>query len=113
MKIKDMLHILNAKYATAEKDDDKDYNYGFASDMMSDVLAYANDKTVLITGLNNPQVIRTAEMLDISLVVMVRGKHPSLETIKLAEENNITIIVTNNIMFKTCGVLYEKGMEGI
>lgn len=113
MKFKDIKEILNANILTDNFNEDLEVNYAFASDLMSDVLAYANNDTLLITGLNNPQVIRTAEMMDISIVVLVRGKSPSKETIDLANENLLTIFSTDYIMFKACGLLFEKGMKGL
>jgi predicted transcriptional regulator len=112
MKIKDIKKILNATTLTNFSDEDADVKFGFASDLMSDVLCYAHSDTLLITGLNNPQVIRTAEMLDIPCVLFVRGKQPSKETIQLASENMITVLATEYIMFKACGLLYESGLEG-
>ena len=110
MKVEQFIDLLDAECATVQVDKEKEYSYAFASDLMSDVLALADNNTVLITGLNNPQVIRTAEMLDISLIVLVRGKKPSEETLALANESNITILTTDLIMFETCGKLYKSGL---
>ncbi|QSX06197.1 transcriptional regulator [Sedimentibacter sp. zth1] len=113
MKVTEFIKVLNAECVTRLITDDKNYNFAFASDLMSDVLALADSSTVLITGLNNPQVIRTAEMMDISLIILVRGKIPSKETIELATEANITILTTHSIMFETCGILYKSGLRPI
>lgn len=110
MKVGQFIELLNAECVTDHIDEDKEYNYAFASDLMSDVLALADNTTVLITGLNNPQVLRTAEMLDISLIILVRGKKPSEESLAIANETNITILTTDMIMFETCGKLYESGL---
>ena len=82
------------------------------SDMMSDVLAYANGKGMLITGLVNPQVIRTAHMLDMHAVVFARGKMPTAEMIALAAENDIAVLFTEMGMFEVCGLLYGAGLGG-
>lgn len=113
MKINEIASILNAEIVTNFSEENTDIKYGFASDLMSDVLAYATDDSLLITGLNNPQVIRTAEMMDISTVLFVRGKKPGKEIIDLAMENKLTIIATDYTMFKTCGLLVINGMKGI
>lgn len=110
MKVEQFIELLGAECVTDQNVEVKEYNYAFASDLMSDVLALADNTTVLITGLNNPQVIRTAEMLDISLIILVRGKKPSEETLAIANETNITILTTDLIMFETCGKLYESGL---
>ncbi len=82
------------------------------SDMMSDVLAFVKDQSVLLTGLVNPQVIRTAEMMDIICVVFVRGKQPDPSVLALAEERGITVLSTDMRMFAACGHLYENGLRG-
>ena len=80
------------------------------SDLMSDVLAFAQDQSVLLTGLLNPQVIRTAEMMDICCVVFVRGKAPDEQMIKLATEKEIVLMSTQNQMYAACGKLYCGGL---
>ena len=113
MKVIEVADILKAEILTDRVNENLEVKYGFASDLMSDVLAYANNDSMLITGLNNPQVIRTAEMLDISTVVFVRGKRPGKEIIEMAKENSLTILVTKYTMFKTCGLLVLNGIKGI
>lgn len=82
------------------------------SDMMSDVLAFMKDQAVLLTGLCNPQVIRTAEMMDVICIVFVRGKKPDEDMIQLANEREIPLLSTGHRMFSACGILYEKGLRG-
>ncbi|HAQ41219.1 MAG TPA: hypothetical protein DCM73_10570 [Clostridiales bacterium] len=113
MKINEIAEILNADILIDFSNEDTDIEYGFASDLMSDVLAYANSESLLITGLNNAQVIRTVEMMDMSTVLFVRGKKPCREILDLAEENSVTVLATNYTMFKSCGLLYFNGMKGI
>ena len=79
---------------------------------MSDVLAYVTDQAVLLTGLVNPQVIRTALMMDMVCIIFVRSKTPSEEMIKLAEENGIVMMNTNKTLYNTCGILYSNGLVG-
>lgn len=113
MRVSEIKEILNAEMLTDNFNEELELYNAFASDLMSDVLAYAKNDMLLITGLNNPQVIRTAEMMDISVVLFVRGKRPTKETIELARENSLTILSTDLIMFKACGLLYENGMKGL
>ena len=94
--------------------DNVEVNTAFAADLMSDVLAYVeSDKNdvILITGITNPQIVRTAEMLDIPVIIVARGKKVPEETIKLAEEKGIIIIATKHIVFTTCGILYMNGIK--
>ncbi len=112
MKIKEIVNIVKADVHIQNHEGDKEIQFCFASDLMSDVLAYACSDSLLITGLNNPQVIRTVEMLDIPVVLFVRGKKPGKEVIELANENYLTLLSTDYTMFKTCGLLVMNGMEG-
>lgn len=89
-----------------------DVKTAFVADLMSDVLAFATAGSLLITGLTNPQVVRTADVLDIAAIIMGRGKLPSQETFQLAEELNIPILTTKYILFEIAGRLYAKGIRG-
>ena len=82
------------------------------SDMMSDVLAFVKEQAVLLTGLVNPQVVRTAEMMDMHCIVFVRGKRPNLEMIEMAEDRDMVMLCTDLEMFTSCGKLYSAGLRG-
>jgi len=83
-----------------------------AAGLMSDVLAFAEPDSVLLTGLCNPQVVRTVEMADIAAIIFVRGKHPPSETVALAKEKGIPLAITPYTMFEACGRLYQAGLRG-
>jgi len=83
-----------------------------AADLMSDVLAFAEFGSILLTGLANPQVVRTVEMADIGAIIFVRGKHPPPETVALAREKGIPLVTTLHTMFEMCGRLYQAGLRG-
>ncbi len=112
MNLKQIKQLLNADVLSGEKLLDMDINTVFACDLMSDVLAYVEDKTLLLTGLCNPHTIRTAEMKDINAVVFVRGKKPDEETLRLAEETGIVVMATDLILYNSCGILYSNGLKG-
>ncbi len=112
MTIEDIREALGARYITGEELKDREVHSACGSDMMSDVLAFVKDQAVLLTGLCNPQVIRTAEMMDIICIVFVRGKVPDEGMIEMAKERNITLITSGHRMFSACGILYEKGLRG-
>ena len=80
--------------------------------MMSDVLAYVKDQAVLLTGLVNSQVIRTAEMMDMVCIVLVRSKLPTPEMIERARESGIVLMTTSKRMYEACGLLYSSGLVG-
>ena len=113
MKLREIKEILNAECLTDEACLDHEVEHAFGSDLMSDVLAFVDENTLLLTGLVNPQVIRTAEMMDIKQIVFVRGKRPADGTIRLAAANGIALLATREILFTSCGKLYEKGLRGV
>ena len=110
MKLDELREILEAEVLTGEELLSKEVNMICGSDLMSDVLAFIHSDSVLLTGLVNPQVVRTAEMAEISCVCFVRGKRPPKETIALAEEKKIPLLATMFSMYESCGRLYMKGL---
>ena len=104
--------LLEAEVLSGEEQLDMEVNKAFMADLMSDVLAFATAGSLLITGLTNPQVLRTADVIDIAAMVIGRGKRPSLETIQLAGMLNIPILTTKYILFEVAGRLYSKGIKG-
>jgi len=112
MKLDQVEKILNASVYTDFPYSDIEVGAACGSDLMSDALAFGEDKGLLLTGLNNPQCIRTAEMMDISCVVLVRGKEPDESVISLANEKQIVVMKTDQLMFTSCGLLYEAGLSG-
>ena len=112
MTLNDVKNLLNARILCGESMLDREVHSACGSDMMSDVLAFVKDQAVLLTGLCNPQVIRTAMMMDIICVVFVRDKKPTWEMRQMAEEADIVIMETGHRMFTACGLLYEGGLGG-
>ena len=112
MTVKDVMDVLGARVLTGEEYLDREVRSACGSDMMSDVLAFSKDHSILLTGLCNPQVIRTAEMLDIVCVIFVRGKQPDETILEMAKERNLVILETGHRMFSACGMLYEAGLHG-
>ena len=110
MKISVIKDLLDAEVVCGEKYLDHEVHSACGSDMMSDVLAYVKDQAVLLTGLVNPQVIRTAEMMDMVCIVFVRSKTPSEEMIRLAKESDMVILCTKKRMYEACGKLYLGGL---
>jgi predicted transcriptional regulator len=110
--LRDVQEILEADVIVGDDQMDMEVSTAFGADLMSDVLAFAKSGSLLITGLTNPQVIRTSDVLDIAAIIIVRGKKPPLETIRLAEELRIPILTTKYILFETAGKLYAKGIRG-
>ena len=113
MTISDMTDLLKARVLCGGDKLDHPVYTAFCSDLMSDVLAFVSEKTVLITGLVNPHVVRTADMLDLKCIVFCRGKVPTEEILEEADELGMTVIATRESAFTTCGKLYEAGLRGV
>lgn len=116
MNGRDLVNLINGKVLSGEKILDKiEIKRGFAADLMSDVLAMVNSNerdVVLITGVTNPQIIRTAEILDIPMIIICRGKTVPKDVIELAEEKGIVLVSTDKIVFEVSGILYSNGVRG-
>ncbi len=105
-------NVLTAKVLYGDEMLDREILSACGSDLMSDVLAFVKEQTMLLTGLTNPHVIRTAELLDVSAIVFVRGKYPTQDIIDMAIERGIVLLTTKDTLFTACGKLYEAGLRG-
>ena len=110
MKISTMLELLDAEVLCCEENLGKHVYSACGSDLMSDVLAYVKDQAVLLTGLINSQVVRTAMMMDMVCIVFVRSKDPTEEMLSLARDNGIVILSTDKTLYESCGILYSNGL---
>ena len=110
MKLGEVKSILSAEVYTDTPYEELEVYSACGSDLMSDVLAFVKDQSVLITGLCNPQVIKTADMMDMKCVVIVRGKMPDESIIELARQKGITLMKCSLRMYLACGMLYAKGL---
>lgn len=112
MVLSEIVSLLEAEIHTCSNKMDVNIKSACGADLMSDVMAFSKENALLLTGLINPQVVRTAEMMDIQVVTFVRGKKPSQAMCELAEEKGIVLISTHLPMFVACGLLYEAGIVG-
>ena len=112
LKVREIVKILDAEVLTGEDQMDMEIYSGCGADLMSDVMAFVKESVILCTGLVNPQVVRTAEMMDIKVLCFVRGKVPGEVILDLAREKGITILTTKHPLFITCGMLYSAGIQG-
>ena len=112
MTIEKIKEILSAEVICNPQLLSSEVHTACGSDMMSDVLAFVKEQAALLTGLDNPQVIRTAEMMDMHCIIFVRGKRPDLKMIEMAEERDMVILCTELEMFTSCGKLYSAGLKG-
>ena len=102
MKVRDIVDILKCQVLN-EANMDEEVKTACGSDM---------DQSVLLTGLMNPQVVRTAEMMDMHCIVFVRGKKVDPNVVALARQKEITVLESPYRMFTACGLLYSNGLRG-
>ena len=112
MTLQEIKEILSAQVIVAPRDFQVNIKMACGCDLMSDVLAFTKEESLLLTGLTNLQVVRTAEMANVIALVFVRGKEPDRETVALAMEKNIPILLTDLPMYEACGRLYRGGLPG-
>jgi len=112
MTLEEVKEILKAEVIIGADNLDLEIKMGCGCDLMSDVLAFIKPGSLLLTGLTNTQVIRTAEMADIAAICFVRGKKPDKATISLAKSKGLPLLVTQLPMFESCGRLYKNGLIG-
>jgi len=110
MQLREIRDILDAEVLSGEEHLDRVVQAACGSDLMSDVLAFVKNQSVLLTGLLNPQVVRTAEMMDMCCIIIVRGKTPDENVINLAREKEIVLMTTKHPMYPACGRLYSRGL---
>lgn len=114
LRLEQVVEVLNAEVLVSPEGwKELMINAACGSDLMSDVLTHIKPNCILLTGLTNPQVIRTAEIADIKAICFVRGKKPEKEVLDLAKERDIPIFASKLPMFESCGRLYQIGMRGV
>lgn len=113
MNIRELIRVIDGKLLNPTADLSREIKGGFGADLMSDVLASIQPEAVLLTGLCNPQVIRTAQMADVAAVVLVRGKQPLTETLQLANDESVPLISTPYGMFDVCARLHDAGLASL
>jgi predicted transcriptional regulator len=112
MVLSEIIELLDAEVHTGTDKMSISVKSACGADLMSDVMAFSKENAMLLTGLINPQVVRTAEMMDIQVIVFVRGKKPTPVMRELAAEKGIVLLSTSLSMFSACGVLYKAGIAG-
>ena len=113
MDVNELIGLIDGKLISQSTDLSREVKGGCGADLMSDVLASIQPEAVLLTGLCNPQVVRTAQMADVAAIVLVRGKTPPKETIELATQEKIPLISSRYGMFELCGRLYQAGLASL
>jgi predicted transcriptional regulator len=114
MKLREIVNLLQADVLVGEDlIDDIEVDSCFSADLMSDVLGRAHANGIMVTGITNPQAIRTADIADIRAVCVVRRKQPEAETLVLAKQKSIPLFTTKLTMFEACGILYMHGLRGV
>jgi predicted transcriptional regulator len=112
MTLTQINEVLNGEVLTGGKALSKEVTTVICSDLMSDVLAFSRTDCLLLTGLINPQTVRTAEMSELAAVCYVRGKRPTTETVQLASRNEIPLLATDYSLYEAAGRLFQAGLGG-
>lgn len=112
MNLAEVLSVTEGKLISGDVDLSQEVFMACGADLMSDVLAFTHAGTLLLTGLTNPQVVRTAEMAGIVAIVFVRGKLPPPETVALAQEKGIPLLASKHTLYESCGRLYQARLPG-
>jgi predicted transcriptional regulator len=114
MKLREIVDLLHAHVLVGNGlVDTIEVDRCFSADLMSDVLGRSHASGILLTGITNPQAVRTADIADIKAVCVVRGKQPEIDTVTLAKQKDIPLFVTDFTMFEACGILYTNGLRGV
>jgi hypothetical protein len=113
VKLSEIIRLTEARISAGKPDEDINVEKAFSSDLMSDVLTLDEENIILISGLSNLQLIRTAEMVDISIVLIARNKKATPEMIELASENGLVIAETPFSIYKASGILYANGLKEV
>ncbi len=113
MTLKDIKELLDAEVICGKEHLGIEIKFAGGSDMMSDVLAFGKPGLLLLTGLSNSQSVRTADIIEASAIIYVRGKKPDDVGVDLAREKDIPLLTTHHTMYTSCGILYNKGLPGV
>jgi predicted transcriptional regulator len=114
VKLREIASLLEAQVLVGNSLlDEIEVDHCYSADLMSDVLGRASANGILITGLTNPQAVRTADIADIRAICVVRGKMPEADTVDLAQQKEIPLFITKLTMFEACGILYQGGLRGV
>jgi predicted transcriptional regulator len=111
MRLKEVKDILNADMISGDHDLEKEIKCAIAAELLSDVLALAQEGALLITGFTHPQVVYAADAANLCAILFIRGKWPNEATLQLAAQKKIPLLTTSFMMFETCGLLYEYGLK--
>jgi GTP:adenosylcobinamide-phosphate guanylyltransferase len=110
MTIAEAAAVLDCQVVCGNENLDKPLFSACGADLMSDVLAFAKHGCILLTGMVNQHVVRTAEMLDVVCIVFVRGKKPAGDVLELAEQTGVTLMTCDATLYEACGRLYKQGL---
>lgn len=113
MKLSEIRDILECEVLTGDDDLSAEVHQVVASDGMSEILAFAKSRELMITGLTNIQAVRTADIAGVSAIVFCRGKRPDARVVEFAKKKRIPVLATRMVMFDICAILYNKGLKGV
>ena len=112
MNVKDVVKEFGLTVKTGSGHLDTEVTGGYASDLLSDVLANADEGVLWVTLHIHHNIVAVAAHKGLSGIVLVQGRQPEADTIAKAEEENIPIMVSDLSAFELVGRLYKAGIRG-
>jgi len=113
MTVFDIVHSLGLKIRTGENRMKEEVTGGYASDLLSDVIAHSNKGNVWVTIQTHPNIVAVATMKELSGIILAGGREPDSNTLQKAEEEEIPILVSSLFTFELVGKLYQMGISGM
>jgi hypothetical protein len=90
----------------------RDVRGGYASDLLSDVMANAQDGDAWITMQRHVNTVAVAQLKNLAAIVIVNGRQPELDMVARAAEHEVAIVTTPLSAFEAGGRLFEAGIRG-
>jgi predicted transcriptional regulator len=112
LTISDLIKPLGLKIETGKDRLDEDVTGGYASDLLSDVIAHSRKGNVWITIQTHPNIVAVATMKELSGIILAGGRQPEAETIQRADQEGIPILTSPLFTFELVGRLYQMGISG-
>lgn len=107
MKIKEIIEKLPLTSLTGQKDLDVEITGGYASDLLSDVIANSKEGNLWITLQTHQNIIAVAKLKDLAGIIIVNNREPDEDTLKKAKEEKVPVLCTSEMAFEVSGKLYQ------
>jgi hypothetical protein len=113
VKLTELIQKLNLDVRSAKANLEREVTGGYASDLLSDVIANGKEGNIWITLQIHHNIVAVASMKDLAGIILVNGREPEQETVEKAEAENLVLMVTEMSTFELVGRLYSLGVTGM